>query len=174
MRSKVSSGSFLRSKSNPNIVFSQSTVAVTFRKWWTFIWRWHYFCRQTRKKYTPFISPELCACVGSLVGSPLYLEGIKAIENTKKKSWNKLESRPFDWQERCFFLRRLCGNRGIRLASGVKREFAWKNITHEQKSTTGFIVLWQKQRKRFLLLILEYTMHVIRVHFSGENAFVLN
>ena len=116
MRSKVSSGSFLRSKSNPNIVFSQSTVAVTFRKWWTFIWRWHYFCRQTRKKYTPFISPEPCSCLGSLAGSPLYLEGIKAIENTKKKSWNKLESRPFDWQERCFFF---CE------ASAATVEFVW-------------------------------------------------
>ena len=34
-------GFFLSSKSNRNIVFSQSTAAVTFRKLWAFIWRRH-------------------------------------------------------------------------------------------------------------------------------------
>ena len=106
------------------------------------------------------------ACLGSLAGSPLDLGGINAIENTKKKSWNKLEFRPFDWQERCYF--------ATPLRQPWNSSGQWGEEGICMQKSNSFIVLWQKQRKRFLLLILEYTMHVIRVHFSGENAFVLN
>ena len=63
-------------------------------------------------------------------------------------------------------------NGGIHLVSRMKNEFAWKKYCYRAK-VNCFIVLWQKEQKRVLLLRLKYTLHLIWAYVSLKKSRII-